>query len=498
GIGHLPMKQVIVDAPRKNRRIVILNDDVKTAREIAGRPRIKSSKRPKTGRLFPTRGRGAALWVTATFLAATWTPGVQGFAETGYAQAEALASRQRAAATSNVDFGGTTGSRDFEMAQVGRADDKSVRFVQATTRDTEELQKALEKERAKADLLARELTITRHLEMLLTLHKARAESAQFRQVSESEYAELRKSLKQERDRVTKMAESGSAELCQFLQGDRADRLEQDLAAAKRDVETRTALAAKASDDDAKVKQAAERGAVELQKSLQQERARAEQLEKDLAATKRDVETQTALAARASDDAAKVKQAAESGAVELQKSLQQERARAEQLEKDLAATKRDVETQTALAAKANNNASRLKQAAVNTSAELKQSLQKEHDRADALAQDLSTTRTKIYAYEAQAGKASDQAVDLKRVEGTAAELRKSLQQERDRAARLEQDLAAARRDVETQTALAAKAGDNAAKVKQATESGAVELQKSLQQERARAERLEEDLAAARRN
>src|SRR6185437_13375407 len=419
------MKQVIVDAPRKNRRIVILNDDVKTAREIAGRPRIKSSKRPKTGRLFPTRGRGASLWVTATFLAATWTPGVQGFAETGYAQAEALASRQRAAATSNVDFGGTTGSRDFEMAQVSRADDKSVRFAQATTRDTEELQKALEKEHAKADLLARELTITRHLEMLLTLHKARAESAQFRQVSESEYAELRKSLKQERDRVTKMAESGSAELCQFLQGDRADRLEQDLAAAKRDVETRTALAAKASDDDAKVKQAAESGAVELQKSLQQQRARAEQLEKDLAATKRDVETQTALAARASDDDAKVKQAAETGAVELQKSLQQERARAERVEKELAATKRDVETQTALAARASDDAAKVKQAA----------------------------------------------------ETGAVELQKSLQQEREHAEQLEKDLATAKRDVETQTALAAKAGDDAANVKQAAESGAVELQKS---------------------
>jgi len=301
-------------------------------------------------------------------------------------------------------------------------------------------------------------------------------------------------------KVKQAAESGAVELQKSLQQERAraEQLEKALAASKRDVKTQTALAAKASDDAAKVKQAAETGTVELQKSLQQEREHAERLEKDLATAKRDVETQTAQAAKAGDDAANVKQAAESGAVELQKSLQQERERAERLEKDLAAARRDVETQTALAAKANDNASQLKQAAVNTSAELKQSLQKEHDRADALAQDLSTTRTKIYAYEAQAGKASDQAVDLKRAEGTAAELRKSLQQERERAARLEQDLAAARRDVDTQTALAAKANDNAAKVKQATESGAVELQKSLQQERARAERLEEDLAAARRN
>jgi hypothetical protein len=76
------------------------------------------------------------------------------------------------------------------------------------------------------------------------------------------------------------------------------------------------------------------------------------------------------------------------------------------------------------------------------------------------------------------------------------LRKSLQQERDRASRLEQDLAAARRDVETQTALTAKAGDEAARLKRATESGSAELRQSPQQERDRAARLERDLALAR--
>ena len=46
---------------------------------------------------------------------------------------------------------------------------------------------------------------------------------------------------------------------------------------------------------------------------------------------------------------------------------------------------------------------------------------------------------------------------------------------DRAERLEQDLAAARRDVETQTALAAKASEEASRLKQVGESGAAELQ-----------------------
>jgi hypothetical protein len=179
-------------------------------------------------------------------------------------------------------------------------------------------------------------------------------------------------------------------------------------------------------------------------------------------------------------------------VKLQKSLQEERERAGRLEQDLAAARRDVETQTALAAKANEDATQLKQVAESGSAELKRPLQKEHDRAEALAQDLSMARAQIYAYEAQARKASDQGADLKQAaESGAADLQKSLQQERQRAGRLEQDLAAARRDVETQTALAAKANAEATQLKQAGESGVAELRKSLQQERERAERLEQD-------
>src|SRR5260370_35285763 len=107
------------------------------------------------------------------------------------------------------------------------------------------------------------------------------------------------------------------------------------------------------------------------------------------------------------------------------------------------------------------------------------------------------RSNIYAYEAQARKGSDQAADLNQaVESGALELRKSLQQEQERAKRLEQDLAAARRDAETQTALAAKASGEATRLKQAAGSGAEGLRKSLQQERERAERLARDLSAAR--
>src|SRR6516164_2637901 len=93
-----------------------------------------------------------------------------------------------------------------------------------------------------------------------------------------------------------------------------------------------------------------RAAAELQKSLEQ----------DVAAARRDVETQTALATKAAAEANQLK-AADSGSADLRKSLQQERDRASRLEQDLATARQDVETQTALAAKASDEGPREKQA-----------------------------------------------------------------------------------------------------------------------------------------
>jgi hypothetical protein len=201
-------------------------------------------------------------------------------------------------------------------------------------------------------------------------------------------------------------------------------------------------ATKAGTEASQLKKTADAGSADLRKSLQQERDRAGRLEQDLAAARRDVETQTALATKAGTEASQLKKTADAGVADLQKSLQQERDRAAQLEQDLAAARRDVETQTALAAKAGAEASQLKKTA-----------------------------------------------------DGAAEWRRSLEQEWERAARRERDLAAARRDVEKQTALAAKAGDEASQLKQAAESTSAELRKSLQQERDRAAQVERDLASA---
>jgi hypothetical protein len=164
--------------------------------------------------------------------------------------------------------------------------------------------------------------------------------------------------------------------------------------------------------------------------------------------------------------ATIREAAEAKAAK----LRQERDRAAD------AVHRDVNTTVALS----NKAAKFRQAAEKGSAELRQSLQKEQERAETLAQELAKARARTDAFEAQARQASDHAAA-----------------ERDRANRLEQDVAAARRDVEKQTALAAKAGEEARQMKQAADSAA-ELQKSLEQEHERTVRLEQDVAAARRD
>jgi hypothetical protein len=122
--------------------------------------------------------------------------------------------------------------------------------------------------------------------------------------------------------------------------------------------------------------------------------------------------------------------------------------------------------------------------------------KERERADALAQSLSMTRSALFAYEAHARKVEDEAAELRQAapSGTPS-LRKSAQDGRGQTTRLEQDLVTARRDLDTQAALAARASEEVARTRQTAERDSASLRSSLQQERARAEQLERDLALA---
>jgi hypothetical protein len=370
--------------------------------------------------------------------------------------------------------------------EVGQSPRVSTRLAQTTTSPQPRAAQEANQQQGpqNAEALARELAVTkRDLDTLLKL--------------------LNRACSADRPGVPAKldADPGSADLSKSLQAehDRASRLEQDLAAARRDVATQTALAAKASDQACQVKATPDTGSADLRKSLEQEHDRASGLEQALMAARRDVATQTALAAKATGEASQLKTTADAGSADLRKSLQQERDRASALERDLATARRDVETQTALAVKAGDETKQVKTTADAGSADLRKSLQQERDRASALERDLATARRNVETQTALAAKAGDEAKQMKTTaDAGSADLRKSLQQERDRGSALERDLATARRDVETQTALAVKAGDETKQVKTTADAGSADLRKSLQQERDRASALERDLAAARRD
>jgi len=339
------------------------------------------------------------------------------------------------------------------------------RELAAKKRDLDVLLKLLPQEGERASRLEHDLAAARgEAETQTALaRKAGEEAAQLKQNAEAGSAQLRQSLQQERDK--------------------AAALEQELSNARAAIYANDAQMRQASDRAAELREAGETAA-ELKQSLQQERERAGRLEQDLAAARHDLETQTALASKPSSDASQQKKAADAAAAELRNSLQQEHDRASRLEQDLAAARRDVELQTALASKAGEEAAQREQAA-------------EPDKAEIPARELSNARAAIYPNDAQARHAGEEAAHVKqRTEGS--ELRKSLVQEWEREARLQRQLAAARRDVETQNSLGAKLREEASELKRGADNGAADRPTSLQQERTRPSRLEHDVAAAQRD
>jgi hypothetical protein len=202
---------------------------------------------------------------------------------------------------------------------------------------------------------------------------------------EAEAATAAQSLGQEREKVAALARDAAAAEKELA------ALTTEPARAREAVETQLALSSKRGDETAQLKQASESEMAELRQSLQQERERAEALATKLAKAREAVETQLALSSKRGDETAQFKQAAESETAELRQSLQQERDRAEALATELAKAREAVETQLALSSKRGYETAQLKQAAESEMAELRQSLQQEHDRAEALATELAKAR-----------------------------------------------------------------------------------------------------------
>jgi hypothetical protein len=286
---------------------------------------------------------------------------------------------------------------------------------------------------------------------------------------EIELAELRRSIEGRELRLRDAA--ATAPQSQEPDREKPSALLQDLAAARQEL--------KANE-------------VQYRKALAEERDRSAALTSELATAQRNVETQVVLSNKTGNEAAQLKKAADTAALELQR----ERERAGALASELATARQDVET---LSNKTRDDVSQLKREAATATTELEQSLQLEHERAEALASELAKVRREVDAAAAVSSQKDDEAVQLKRKAETAtAELQQSLQQEHQRAETLSSDLDKVRREVAVLSALSSKKDDEATQLKRAAETTTAQLQQSLQQQRDKIEALESDVAKAREN
>jgi len=151
--------------------------------------------------------------------------------------------------------------------------------------------------------------------------------------------------------------------------------------------------------------------------------------------------------------------------------------------ELAIARRETEMHAAQSRKTADEKAQLKQAA-DTNAAL----------ARELASQLAKVPREVDAHATVTGKPNEQMPNVQQAaDSTMAELRQSLQQERAEAEALVQDLATARRAIDAYAKQSSEAVDEAARIKQ----DAAELRQSLQQERARTEALARELELVRR-
>lgn len=177
------------------------------------------------------------------------------------------------------------------------------------------------------------------------------------------------------------------------------------------------------------------------------------LARELPMTQRVLENQAAIeqgqapASTGGGETAEAKEASERDAATVRQALQEERARADELARDIDAARREIEALMAASRAASGEIWQVRQDAMRTTQELQRSQQQERDRAENLTRELAAARREM---ERQAAALADKAAQnlelsdlrqrLGQMEGQLAPFQKSLAQERERSRWLEEKLA----------------------------------------------------------
>ncbi|MGL3111134.1 hypothetical protein [Bradyrhizobium sp. BR 1432] len=253
-----------------------------------------------------------------------------------------------------------------ELAEANRELDEAVQRTQTAELAGEELRKSLQQEQAHSAELANELAGARRE---IDAGKAQSRNAddvagQQREAAAGEIAELQQSLQQERQRSgllvkqanTAQAAAASAEqerheaqaraaaLASELAGIPRGSLMAEAAAAEQTEATERELRQSLQDEqrknadlvaEAKAAKAAMANAEQQRRALEEAQAHAATLERELAETRREIETRNVQLREANDAASQQRQAADREIAELRQSLQQERSATEAKQRDRA-------------------------------------------------------------------------------------------------------------------------------------------------------------------
>lgn len=378
----------------------------------------------------------------------------------------------------------------------------------AASENEASLKRALRQEQELTTRLASDATATRR--------EAESQAGSFRQALEA---------------ANQQKEAGDRIIVQLrhelqLELAKADKHAAELAEAKRDGTAQASLARKAAEEAARAEAEKERIAGELrqalkqhddktaqaslrkaeQAALKQEQDKTEKLRAELAAARREGESRAAQLRSASDEATRLKEANAQAADDLRQALRQAQDKAEKLAGELTAARTETEVQTAAARAASDDARRAVETGKRSADEQGRALRDAQDKAEKLAAELSAERREAQSQQSAASTARDQVATVKEAaERSAAELRRAVQQERDSTEKLATELAEAKSGLETlskaRTAEQATRDHQLATIRgelQKAKAEAAIARESLEAERSRAERAEQQLAAGREN
>lgn len=325
---------------------------------------------------------------------------------------------------------------------------------QAMADATEQHRQALDQERQRSAALAGQLAAAQR-DNEGQAGQIRKAAADFIQIKQSETARTTQLVQLEQQKAAALAEVEAARLAlttaasqqrQVLEQERGRgaALSNQISSAQREIEGQALQLRKAGAEIAQLKQA------ETARTAQ-----ALQLEQQKAAALAEADT--------------ARQALAAATTQHRQALEQERARGAALANQVSAAQRELEGQSAQLRKAGSDAAQFKQA---EAARAAQTLQLDQQRAAALAE-TDVARQVLSAATAQH--------------------RQTLEQERARATALAGQLSGTQRDFQAQAEQLRKAQDGISQLRQATDATIAELRQALQQERDRAAAMAQEVS-----